>query len=43
MDYYELYQTDPSAVIVAVVISFIITMFLYGAFPVIFAKKTKKL
>lgn len=42
MSYFELYQENPSLFLIVLLISFIMTIFVYGAFPLIFAKTTKK-
>ena len=41
MDYVELYQEDPGLLILILIISIVLTLFVYGAFPVIFAKTRK--
>ena len=42
MSYFELYQENPSLFLIVLLISFVATIFVYGAFPFIFAKTTKK-
>lgn len=42
MSYFELYQENPSLFLIVLLISFVVTIFVYGAFPLIFAKTTKK-
>ena len=42
MSYFELYQENPSLFLTVLLISFVVTIFVYGAFPLIFAKTTKK-
>lgn len=42
MSYFELYQENPSLLLIILLISFVVTIFVYGAFPLIFAKTTKK-
>ena len=39
---YDLYEQGPSAYIPVLIVSLVITMVAYGAFPVIFAKIRKK-
>ncbi len=42
MSYFELYQESPLLPLIVLLISFVATIFVYGAFPFIFAKTTKK-
>jgi len=42
MSNFELYQENPSLFLIVLLISFVVTIFVYGAFPLIFAKTTKK-
>ncbi|MBQ4085384.1 MAG: hypothetical protein IJC54_02280, partial [Clostridia bacterium] len=42
MDYYELLQQNPSAFILYVIKSFVITVVAYGVFPILFAMLRKK-
>ena len=42
MSYIELFQQDPAVVIFFLIISLIVTLVAYGAFPIIFAKSRKK-
>lgn len=42
MNYFELYQENPSLCLIVLLVSFVVTIFVYGAFPLIFAKTTKK-
>ena len=42
MSYFELYQENPSLLLIILLVSFVVTIFVYGAFPLIFAKTTKK-
>lgn len=42
MSYLELFQQDPAALIFIFIISLVITLVAYGAFPLIFAKTRKK-
>ena len=42
MSYFELLQESPGLFIIALLISLVLTLFVYGAFPVIFAKTRKK-
>ena len=42
MGYFELYQENTSLYLIILLVSFIATIFVYGAFPLIFAKTTKK-
>lgn len=41
MDYYELYQENPGLLVLVLIISIVLTLFVYGAFPIIFAKTRK--
>ena len=41
MDYFELFQESPGLFFLAVAISLFLTLFIYGAFPIIFAKIRK--
>lgn len=41
MDYFELFQESPGLFFLAVAASLVLTLFIYGAFPVIFAKTRK--
>lgn len=41
MDYFELFQESPGLFFLVVAISFVLTLFVYGAFPFIFAKARK--
>ena len=41
MDYFELFQENPGLFFLAIAISLVLTLFIYGAFPVIFAKTRK--
>jgi len=42
MDYIELFQQDPGTIMFVLVLSLVITVVAYGAFPFIFAKTRKK-
>ena len=42
MSYLELFQQDPAALILVFILSLVITLVAYGAFPLIFAKTCKK-
>ena len=42
MSYFELFQESPVLFFLVIVISLIVTLFVYGAFPIIFAKTRKK-
>ena len=41
MSYYELFQQDPTTIILSLLISIVLTIIGYGAFPFIFAKMRK--
>ena len=41
MSYFELFQESPGLFFLVLIISFIITLFVYGAFPIIFTKVRK--
>ena len=41
MGYFELYQTSPALLAVVIIISLVLTLLVYGAFPIIFAKVRK--
>ena len=41
MSYFELYQENPALLFLVLIISLVVTLLVYGAFPVIFAKTRK--
>lgn len=41
MSYFELFQESPGLFFLVLVISLVVTLFVYGAFPIIFAKARK--
>ena len=41
MGYFELFQESPALFFLVLIISLIVTLFVYGAFPIIFAKVRK--
>ena len=41
MGYFELYKTSPGLLVVVIIISLVLTLLVYGAFPIIFAKVRK--
>ena len=41
MSYYELFQESPTYIVLVLLVSLIVTLLVYGAFPVIFAKTRK--
>ena len=41
MGYFELFQESPGIFFLVLIISLIVTLFVYGAFPIIFAKARK--
>ena len=43
MNYFELFQENPALLFLVIVISLIVTLLVYGTFPIIFAKTRKKL
>ena len=42
MSYFEIYQKNPGLLFLIIIISLVITLLVYGAFPIIFAKTRKK-
>ena len=41
MEYFELFQENPALFFLVMIISLLVTLFVYGAFPIIFAKVRK--